>query len=324
MKFEHKKKIVFIIRYELFEYVVMPFDLYNIFKTFQIFINKTFQEYLDDFCIIYLNDIFVYNNSKAKHIEHVNKILFKLKKTDLYLNIDKCEFHVITIKYLNLIIIIENIQMNSDKIKAILKWKIFKTIKNIQTFLDFVNFYRRFIHKYFNLTRFLTALIRQNNKEKSFSWIFDESKDKVFKKLKQIFAFMPILRHFNSDFKTWLKIDVFDFVVVVILSQKKVDELFYFVTYMSKTMSSIECNYEIYDKEFLIIVQIFKKWHSKCVEIFVEKLIRVINDYRNLKHFMTIKQFNRRQARWIEFLFKFNFKIKYRLNVQKTKFDNLI
>ena len=121
MKFKHEKKIVFITRYELFEYVIMFFDLCNVFETFQIFINKTLQKYLDDFYIIYLNDILVYNNLKAKHIEHVNKVLLKLKKADLYLNIDKCEFHVIKIKYLNLIIIIENIQMNFDKIKVILK-----------------------------------------------------------------------------------------------------------------------------------------------------------------------------------------------------------
>ena len=80
-----------------------------------------FQECLNDFCIIYLNDIFIYNNLKAEHIKHVNKILFKLKKADFYLNIDKCKFHVTIIKYLNLIIIIEIIQMNFDKIKIILK-----------------------------------------------------------------------------------------------------------------------------------------------------------------------------------------------------------
>ena len=121
MKLKHEKKIVFITRYELFEYVVMFFGLCNALKTFQIFINKTLQKYFDDFCIIYLNDILVYSNLKAKHIEHVNKILLKLKKADLYLNIDKCEFHVITIKYLSLIIIIKDIQMNPDKIKIILK-----------------------------------------------------------------------------------------------------------------------------------------------------------------------------------------------------------
>ena len=121
MKLDHEKKIVFIIRYEFFKYVVMLFDLCNVFETFQTLINKMLQEYLNDFCAIYLNDIFVYSNLKAKYIEHVNKMLFKLKKANLYLNIDKCEFHVITIKYLNFIIIIKDIQMNFDKIKIILR-----------------------------------------------------------------------------------------------------------------------------------------------------------------------------------------------------------
>ena len=135
---------------------------------------------------------------------------------------------------------------------------------------------------------------------------------------------MLILRHFDFDLEIWLKIDVSDFVVVVILSQKELDELFYFVTYMFKIMFSAECNYEIYDKELLIIVRVFEKWHSKCVEILMKEFIRVINDHRNLEHFMTIKQFNRRQARWTEFLFEFNFKIKYRSDIQETKLDNLI
>ena len=135
---------------------------------------------------------------------------------------------------------------------------------------------------------------------------------------------MFILRHFDFDFEIWLKINVSNFVVIVILSQKKFNELFYLVIYMFKIMFSAEYNYEIYNKELLIIVRVFEKWHSKCVEILMKEFIRVINDHRNLEHFMTIKQFNRKQARWAEFLFEFNFKIKYRSDIQKTKLDNLI
>ena len=251
-------------------------------------------------------------------------MLFKLKKANLYLNINKCEFHVITIKYLNFIIIIKNIQMNFDKIKVILKWKVLRTIKNVQAFFNFINFYRCFIYKYFNLIRLLIALIKQNNKNKSFSWTFDKSKDKISEELKQVFAFMSILQHFNFDLEIWLKTDVFDFVVVIILSQKEIEKLFYFIIYMSKIMSSVECNYEIYNKKFLIIVRIFEKWHLKCVEIFVEEFIRIINNYYNFKHFIMTKQFNCRQICWIEFLFEFNFKIKYCSDVQKAKLDNLI
>ena len=134
-----------------------------------------------------------------------------------------------------------------------------RTIKNVQAFLSFVNLYWRFIHKYFNLIQLLIALIRQKNKEKSLSRIFNKSKDKVFQELKQAFAFIFILRHFDFNFKIWLKINVSDFVVTVIFLQEKLDELLYFVIYIFKIMFSIECNYEIYDKELLIIVWVFEK-----------------------------------------------------------------
>ena len=92
-------------------------------------------------------------------------------------------------------------------------------------------------------------------------------------------------------------------------------------------MSSIECNYEIYDKKLLIIIKTFEKWKSKCAKILIENSIKIFIDHKNLKHFMTTKQLNRRnrrQIRWIEFLTKFNFKIIYQSKVQNIKFDNLI
>ena len=202
MKLDHEEKTAFITRYGLFEYVVMPFGLCNAPGTFQTLINKTLQEYLDDFCTTYLNDILVYSNSEAEHIEHVNKVLLKLKKAGLYLNIDKCEFHVTTIKYLGLIITTEGIQMDPDKIKAILEWEIPKTIKDVQAFLGFANFYRRFIHKYSSLAQPLTALTRQENRGKPLPWTPDGPEDKAFQELKQAFASMPILRHFDPDLET--------------------------------------------------------------------------------------------------------------------------
>ena len=93
---------------------------------------------------------------------------------------------------------------------------------------------------------------------------------------------------------------------------------------MFKQMSLVECNYEIYDKELLAIVRAFEKWHSKCVEISMKELIKIINDHRNLEIFMSIKSLNRRQARWVEFLSKFNFRISYRLEAQEVKSNNLI
>jgi len=109
MRFDNKHKTIFIICYNLFEYVVIFFELYNVLTTFQFFINEILSFYLNEFYIIYINNILIYSNIKKKHKNYINKIFVKLDEVNLYLNINKCVFFVKQIKYLNLIIIIEEI-----------------------------------------------------------------------------------------------------------------------------------------------------------------------------------------------------------------------
>ena len=111
--------IVFRTRFKLFEYLIMFFDLCNESISFQNYINDIFREYFDDFCIAYFDDILIYNNNEIEHKIHVNRIFKKLFAIDLQVDIIKCAFHVIQIFYLNLIIIIEKVKMNSIKIDII-------------------------------------------------------------------------------------------------------------------------------------------------------------------------------------------------------------
>ena len=97
----------------------MFFNLYNVSITFQIFINNVLKKYLNVFYITYFNDILIYNNIKEKHLHYINKMLNKLQKAELYFDINKYDFHIIRIKYLNLIIIIDEIEINLKKIKII-------------------------------------------------------------------------------------------------------------------------------------------------------------------------------------------------------------
>jgi len=121
MRLSNKYKTIFITCYNLFKYVVISFKLYNVLITFQSFINKTLSFYLNNFYIIYINNILIYSNIEKNYKNYVNKILTKLYKIDLYLNINKCVFFVKQVKYLDLIIIIEKIQINLKKIKCILE-----------------------------------------------------------------------------------------------------------------------------------------------------------------------------------------------------------
>ena len=301
----------------------MLFEFCNALEIFQSFINNILREYLNDFCFNYLDDIFIFSNSKKKHIEHVKKILKRLEKINFFLNIDKCEFFVIFVKYLDLIIIIDDVKMNFQKIEIIVNWKLSKCVKNVQIFLDFVNFYRKFIFDYFRLAISLNRLIKITEIDFAYSWNLDDSKETTFKTFKLTFITISILQHFNSNFEIWIETDVSNWIVVAIFFQRDIDEQFHSVTYMSKKMSFVECNYEIYDKKLLTIIRVFEKWKSECVETSMKNSIKILIDHKNLKHFMFSKQFNRKQIKWVEFLTKFNFKIAYKFDVQRTKFDNL-
>jgi len=122
MTYENEWKIAFQTRYDLYKYNVLLFKLTNESSSFQNFINDILHDFLNVFCIMYMNDILIYSNSKKKHTQHVHQILKRLRVVELQINIKKCEFSVIKIKYLSLIIIIHEIKMNSEKINVIMNW----------------------------------------------------------------------------------------------------------------------------------------------------------------------------------------------------------
>jgi hypothetical protein len=188
----------------------------------------------------------------------------------------------------------DDIKMNFEKVKAIVEWEKSTHLKEVQTFLKFVNFYRRFIKDFFKVTKLLIKLTRKNQ---LFSW----SKDcqTTFDELKKRVIEASILSYFSSELETFLKSNSSDYVSIEVLSQKENDDLIRSVTYFSKTLSSAECNYEIYDKELLAIICCFEQWRAELQS--VKSSINVLTNHKSLKYFMTIKKLNKRQTRWAEF-----------------------
>jgi hypothetical protein len=118
---EDENLIAFRTKYETYKYLMMLFELINESSTFQNFMNDILINYFDEFVVTYLNDIIVYSNSKKEHIQHVRQILQRLRETNIQANVDKCEFHIIETKFLNMIIDRDEIKMNFEKIKIIVK-----------------------------------------------------------------------------------------------------------------------------------------------------------------------------------------------------------
>src|SRR5579863_8470033 len=112
-------KMAFRTRYGHFEFVVLPFGLTNAPATFMTLINDIFQEYLDDFVIVYLNDIFIYSHIQKEYLGYIRKVLDILRKYKLYAKIKKCDFIIEKVEYTGHYIILEEIMVDPQKIEAV-------------------------------------------------------------------------------------------------------------------------------------------------------------------------------------------------------------
>ena len=253
MKEGDESKTAFRTQFELYKLLVMPFGLTNAPATFQNFINTALAPFLDTFTTAYLDDILIYSNTLEEHKEHIGKILGELTKHGLHLKIEKCEFHRRHVKYLELIIGVEGIQMDKVKVEAIQEWPTPKRVRDVRAFPGFANFYRHFIKGYSEVIRPLTPLTR---KEMKFQWETDQQE--AFAELKKAFTSAPVFARFDYDRDAIVGTDASDFVSAGVLSQYDDQGILHPVAFFSKKHAPAECTYEIYDKELLAVVRAFE------------------------------------------------------------------
>jgi predicted aspartyl protease len=305
-------------RYGSYKYKVMPFGLTNGPATFQRFVNNTFMEYLDIFLTAFMDDLLIYSKNKKDHRKHVAKVLQRLREAGLQASIKKCEFHVTRTKYLGFIVTTEGIEVDPEKTAVVLNWEVPTTVRGVQSFLGFCNFYRRFIKNYSRIARPLAQLTK---KELPFLW--NQQCQSAFDELKRRLVDSPVLRHYRPELPTKLETDASDGVVAGVLSQQATDGDWHPVAFYSKTMSAPEHNYEIHDKEMLAVIRALEEWRAKLEGLQREERFSIYTDHKALEYFMTTKKLNARQARWAEFLSRFYFLIRYRPGKQNTLADAL-
>ena len=197
-------KTAFRTRYGLYEWLVTPFGLANAPSTFQKYINWTLRDYLDEFCSAYVDDVLVYSEGTlAEHREHVRKVLRRLQEVGLQLDINKCEFEVQSTKYLGFVIEAGvGVRMDPEKVKAILSWEAPRSVKGVQSFIGFANFYRKFIQGFSDVVRPMMSLVK---KDTAFAWTAEA--DQAFEQLKGLFTEAPVLASFDADRTTIVETD---------------------------------------------------------------------------------------------------------------------
>ncbi len=207
--------------------------------------------------------------------------------------------------------------MNFSKVTVIVSWITSINLKEIQSFVRFVNFYCRFIKNFSKLVKSFTQLTRKN-----ISFVWNEICIQVFDNLKKQVSLISVLRHFDLKRQTILKTDASNYVKDEILSQYNDKKVLHSMIFYSKSMILAEINYHIYDKKLLVIIQCFEHWRLKlkCIELLIQMFI----DHQTLKIFMKNKQLSRWQVNYLNILSKFNFQIIFRSGKINTKVDALI
>jgi len=193
--------------------------------------------------------------------------------------------------------------MDTKKVQTILDWPTPWHVKDVQSFIGFANFYRCFIKDYLELILPLTWLTRKNE-----PWSWSTLCQTSFKTLKEAFTSASTLVHWDLHSPMIMETDASDHALAAILSTQ-VNGNVHLIAFHSQVFHAIELNYDVHDKELLVIFEAFKKWWHYLEG--TPTPVDVLTNHKNLVYFCKLKALSCHQARWSEFLAQFNLTIKF-------------
>lgn len=300
-----------------FEYLVMPFGLTNAPAVFQALVNDVLRDFLNRFLFVYLDDILIFSHSMEEHKSHVRQVLQRLLENKLFVKAEKCEFHVRSVSFLGYIIEDGRVKADPSKISAVAEWPTPTTRKQLQRFLGFANFYRRFIKDYSKLAAPLTKLTSTSI---PFVWTPDAAR--ALEDLKQRFVSAPILLQPDPTRQFIVEVDASEIGVGAVLSQRSIeDQKLHPCAFFSRRLSPAERNYDVGNRELLGVKLALEEWRHWLEG--AEQPFIVWTDHKNLSYVRQAKRLNSRQARWALFFGRFNFTLTYRPGSRNLKPDAL-
>ena len=308
-------KTAFRCRYGVYAYRVMPFGLRNAPAHFQAYVNYALAGLLDDFCTAYLDDILIFSEDKEAHLRHVNAVFERLEKHGLRVKASKCDFMKPEVKYLGYVLGRGTLGMDPTKIQAVLDWPRPAGLRQLQGFLGFVNFYRRFIHCFAEIASPLHGLSRKGVK-----FVWGEAQETSFQCLREALTRAPVLMQPDLNSTFYLETDASDVALGCVLSQKR-DGVMHPCAYLSRALTSAERNYPILEREALAIKEGLEKWRHYLQGS--SKPTVVQTDHKNLLALQSIRCVSGRLARWALFFSSFRISVQHVAGLKNGRADAL-
>ena len=297
--------------------------------------------------IVYLDNILIYTEDAGQaHIDAVWWVFKELRKYGLFANLKKCWFYKDEVQFLGYVVSAQGVRMKDEKIKAVKNWPKPKSLKNIQVFRSFANFYWRFIQNFSKIAGPLTSMLRASPTQsaKNLSLLVDVAKNaevgvgvsdcedktvgrspsknlngatsyltpnarQTFTQLRQAFTEASILRHFDPKCHIQIETNASGYAIGGVLSQLTNSGQWHSVAYYLQKMILAKTWYKIYNGELLAIVEAFKTWRY-YLKGCKHKLF-VFTDQNNLRQSMDTKSLSFCQVSWAQELFCYYFWINY-------------
>ena len=243
-------KTAFRTQYGHYEFLVMPFGLTNAPVALMDLMNRVFRPYVDQFVVVFNDDILVYSKNVHEHEQHLKLVLQTLREKKLYANLSKCEFWSKEVSFLGYIVSSEGIKVDLPKIEAVVNWKPPRNVTEVISFLSLAGYYRRFVRRFSVIASPLTKLL---NKGKKFEWT--DKCHNSFEQLKGMLVEALVLTQPTSGKEYTLYSDASGIGLGCVLMQDgKV------VAYASRQLKPHELNYPTHDLELAAVVFALKIW----------------------------------------------------------------
>jgi RNase H-like domain found in reverse transcriptase/Reverse transcriptase (RNA-dependent DNA polymerase) len=300
-----QEKTAFVVEHGLYEYLRMPFGLVSAPASFSRLMDHIFREQLEDYLLLFLDDLIIYSDTLEEHLEHLRKVFQILREAKLKLKGKKCQFFLQEVSFLGHIVTPDGIKPDPAKIEKILNFKTPTNLKQVQSFLGLASYYRRFIKDFSKIAHPLIELTKGKG-ERNFIW--GEDQQRAFDVLRKHLTTSPILAYpdWNKDFLLFT--DASNYGIGAILSQLNNEGREVVIAYASRHLNQAEMKYSATEKEALAVVFGVKHFkHYLTGNHFI-----IISDARPLVWLNSIKDPTGRLARWALELSNMKYTIKYR------------
>jgi transposase InsO family protein len=306
-----REKTAFITTSGLYEFNVMPFGLTNAPATFQRLMDLVLAGIKWKCCLVYMDDIIIFSTSFEQHLLDLREVFERIHGAGLFVKPSKCDWCQNSIKYLGHVISAEGLSPDPDKVAALAEMPAPTTVKQLQSFIGFVNYYRMFVRDFARICVPLYALLRAK-----VHWQWGARQQAAFEKLKTAIANAVLLIHpdFHLDFI--LDTDGSQDGLGAVLSQVR-DNIEEPIAFASRTLTGGERKWHCCEFEALAVV-----WGVQTFAHYLaDRHFTVRVDHHNLRWLQVATR--SRLQRWALELQEFDFTVQYRRGVEHCNCDGL-